>query len=111
MIGFEVHCGYYLRAASTEPNSILLEATIRERPLSSKVMIVVAHREYIGRHLSKASPAGYKRFSKSFGGSSAASSTTNYGSPSFTNGDGVAVTYFDPKTARGVVVLSIVGGA
>ena len=33
MIGFKVHRGYYLRAASIEQNSILLEATIQEQPL------------------------------------------------------------------------------
>ena len=78
----------------------------------------------VGACGSNTSPAGQKRFRKTFGGSSAASSTTNYRSLSFTSWRvvwltstllrfsrgcwltklaGVAITYFDPKTARGSV--------
>ena len=52
---------------------------------------------------SNLSPAGQKRFSKTFGWPSAASSTTNYRSLSFINSAGVAIAYFDLKTARGSV--------
>ena len=86
---------------------IKINVGIELKVLSSKVMTVCSSPRKLQWVL--LAETRHHQATNAFGGSSAASSTTNYRLLSFTNLAGLAITYFDPKTARGSVVGGVLG--